>query len=803
MPVRALPPIFAALAAIWPGVLLAELQVQPSQISLGDAFARVQVLVSQNGKDATRAAKYRVAAENVATVDEAGFITPKADGQTTLEISVGEEKASVPLVVNGQAVHRPVDFANEVMPLLSRYGCNAGGCHGKASGQNGFKLSLFGFDPAYDFDEIVNRARGRRLNTAAPDHSLLLLKATAKVPHGGGARLDPESEAYKLIRQWIASGAPASSPDAVTVVGLNIEPRERVMAQGDTQQLRVVATYSDKTTRDVTRDASFAGNLDVVAAVDEQGLVRAGQQSGEATIMARYMGQVAVYTAILPHGSPRTEIPGFTPKGYIDELSVAKWKKLGLLPSPICDDATFVRRVTIDVNGRLPTADEVRAFLDDTSADKRAKLIDRLLDSPDYASYFALRWGSILRNSNLAGSDQAAYAFHNWMKDMLARNRPYDEFVRGVVAASGEWQDAPAINWYWQSRDDQLHQVTADTAQVFLGQRLQCARCHHHPYERWGQDDYYGLAGFFTRLGRKSFGQPPPYFAAATPTTGEKNPLTGKTPEPKYLAGEVAKFTTEEDPRHALVDWMAKPENPYFAKALVNRLWGHFYGRGLVHEVDDLRATNPPSNPELLDALAKDFIDHKLDMKHMCRVMLNSQVYQLSSEPNEHNKNDRQNFARYYGRRVISEVFLDAVDQATGTKSKFNGVASTARAVDLPHENFGSYFLDTFDRPRRVTGCECERSSGATLAQVLLLANSDEIENKIGDGNGKIAKLLKDKKTEKEIIDDLYLGAVSRFPTEAESATTLKFVAAIENKQEAYQDVLWTLLNSKEFMFNH
>lgn len=697
----------------------------------------------------------------------------------------------------------PADFANDVMPLLSRYGCNAGGCHGKASGQNGFKLSLFGFDTAYDFDELVHRARGRRLNLAAPDQSLLLLKATGKLPHGGGIRLEPSGEAYQTIRQWIADGAPPPMPDAPRVVSIAIEPRERVLMTGDREQLKVTAIYSDKSTRVVTTQASFASNLDLVCAVNDQGLVTTGKQSGEATIMARYMGQVAVFTAILPHGSPRTEIPGFTPKNYIDELSIDKWKKLGLLPSPECDDVTFLRRVTIDANGRLPTSEEVRAFAADTSPDKRAKLIDRLLDSPDYASYFALRWGSILRNSALAGADQAAYAFHNWLKDMLARNRPYDEMVRGIVAASGEWQDAPAINWYWQSRDDQLHQVTADTAQVFLGQRLQCARCHHHPYERWGQDDYYGLAGFFTRLGRKSFGQPPPYFASATVTTGEKNPLTNQSPEPKYLAGAVAKFTAEEDPRHGLVDWMAQPENPFFAKALVNRLWGHFYGRGLVHEVDDMRATNPPSNPALLEALAKDFIDHKYDMKHICRVMLNSQVYQLASEPTEHNRQDQQNFARYYGRRMIAEVFLDSVDQATGTKTKFSGVASSARAVDLPHENFGSYFLDTFDRPRRVTGCECERSSGATLAQVLLLANSDDVENKIGDGNGKIANLLKAKREPAEIIDELYLGSISRLPTENERAAVLKFVASIKDPQEAYQDVLWTLINSKEFMFNH
>jgi hypothetical protein len=498
-----------------------------------------------------------------------------------------------------------------------------------------------------------------------------------------------------------------------------------------------------------------------------------------------------------------SDIPEFKAANYIDELALAKWKKLGLRPSPLADDATFLRRVTLDLCGRLPTTAESRAFLTDTSADKRAKLIDRLLDSPDYPAYFALRWGVILRNSNLAGATQAAYAFHNWIKDMIARNRPYDEFVRGIVAAAGEWQDAPAINWYWQSRDDQLHQVTADTAQVFLGVRLQCARCHHHPYERWGQEDYYGLAGFFTRLGRKSFGQPPPYYASASVTTGVKNPLTGKTPEPKYLDGPAGKFTPEEDPRHALVDWMARPDNPFFARALVNRMWGHFLGRGLYHEVDDLRETNPPSNPELLDALARDFVQHKFDVKHVIRTILNSRVYQLSSEPTEHNKNDQQNYARYYARRMPAEVFLDALNQTTDTKGGFSGVSSNARAVDLPHEGFGSYFLDTFDRPRRVTSCECERSSGATLAQVLLLANSDEIEAKIAAGNGTIARLMKEKKPMADVIEELYLAAYSRRPTATELRRNLAHVERLDNKQQALEDVLWAVLNTKEFMFNH
>ena len=713
-----------------------------------------------------------------------------------------------------QAADKPaIDFRNDIEPILSRHGCNSGGCHGKASGQNGFKLSLFGFDAAYDYDEIVKRARGRRVSVSAPEQSLMLVKATGKVPHGGGRRLEPESEAYKTLLAWISGGTPGSSPDAPRIVSLEMEPKLIVMHRGQTQPLKVAAVMSDGQTRDVTAETSFSSNLDVVAAVSEAGIVTAGQQSGEAAIMARYQGQVTVFSAIIPHGKPLTEIPNFQPNNYIDKLAVEKWKKLGLLPSPVCDDATFLRRVTIDLCGRVPTSEEARAFLAGSgdprqaSADKRTKAIDRLLDSPDYPAFFALRWGSILRNSNLAGSDKAAYAFHNWIKDNVARNRPYDEFVRGIIAAAGEWQDAPAINWYWQSRDDQLHQVTADTAQVFLGTRLQCARCHHHPYEKWSQDDYYGLAGFFTRLGRKSFGEPPPYFASGTVTTGERNPLTGQVPEPKYLGGDVAKFTPEEDPRHALVDWMAKPENPLFAKALVNRMWGHFLGRGLVQEVDDLRETNPPSNPELLDALAKDFVDHKFDVKHIIRTIVNSKVYQLSSEPLDANKDDRQNFARFYARRMIAEVLLDSLDQATGSKTRFSNVASTARAIDLPHENFGSYFLDTFDRPRRVTSCECERSSGGTLAQVLLLANSDEIENKIGSGEGKIAKLLKDKKTDKEIVDELYLSALSRFPTAEEQATLLKFLEPFatkpQDRQQAIEDVLWTVLNAKEFMFTH
>ena len=473
-----------------------------------------------------------------------------------------------------------VHFANDIVPILTRYGCNAGGCHGKSSGQNGFKLSLFGFDPEFDYNAIVKEARGRRVFPAAPADSLILRKATATVPHGGGRRFATDSETYQILLRWIKKGMPAGDASAPTLVCLSVEPRHRVMNQHDRQQIAILAHRSDGTARDVTHQAQYQSNETAIATVDDDGLVRTLERSGEAAIMVRYMGQVAIFQATVPLGKPINHYPDFPCNNYIDELCLAKWKQLGLAPSPLCSDTEFIRRVQLDLCGRLPTPEEVTAFCQDPSPGKRDAFIDKLLDDKDHAAYFALRWGSILRNASLAGSEYAAYAFHDWIREHLAQNRPYDEFVRGIVAAAGEWQDAPAINWFWQMRDDQLHQPVADMAQVFLGLRLQCAKCHHHPYERWSQDDYYGLAGFFARLGRKSLGEPPPYYSARQTTTGERNPRTGKPLEPKLLDGPILQVSPDEDPRQKLVDWMARPENPFFAKAFCNRLWGHLLGRG-------------------------------------------------------------------------------------------------------------------------------------------------------------------------------------------------------------------------------
>jgi hypothetical protein len=784
------------------------LSVFPAYFDLAGTHEGRQLEVSlqtSDGRqhDRTRDARYSAEPPGVVRDSAQGYVLPAGPGSATIQVTTAGQTVAVRVQVNQFDERKPLHFDNDVVPLLTRYGCNAGGCHGKASGQNGFRLSLFGFDPKLDYDAIVKEARGRRVFPAAPEHSLMLAKPTARVPHGGGRRFTTDSEAYHLLRRWIVQGCPAGDERARVLRRVEVVPRQRVLDRHGHQQLGVLAHYSDGSVRDVTRHAQFQSNETAVAAVDEDGLVRTLGLAGEAAVMARYIGHVTVFRATVPLGRPILRYPDFPAHNYIDVLTLARWKKLGLVPSELCTDSELIRRVRLDLCGKLPTRDEVRAFLADRDRDKRAKLIDRCLDDKDYAAFFAMRWGTILRNASLAGAEQAGYAFNDWLRDLIARNRPYDELVRGVVAASGEWTDAPAVNWFWQMRDDPLHQPAADTAQVFLGLRLQCAKCHHHPYERWSQDNYYGLAGFFARLGRKGFGEPPPYFASRERTTGEVNPRTGEPLEPKLLDGPVLNVPPEEDPRQKLVDWMVRRDNPVFAKALCNRMWGHLLGRGLVDPVDDMRETNPPSNPELLDALAKDFIAHKFDVKHLLRTICNSRTYQLSSTPNDYNRQDRQNHARYYGNRLIAEVLLDAVDQVCGTRTPFNKMSRQARAVDLPHEAFGSYFLDVFDRPPRTSACECARSAGANLSQVLHLANSDEVENKIADGNGRVAKLVQAKASAAKAVEELHLAALARYPTAGERKDAVAYVEGHRDVKRALEDLAWALINSKEFTFNH
>jgi hypothetical protein len=794
-----------SLRAAPPGVT-----VYPEQVTLSGSHDGRQLVVSATGPggtviDVTRDASYRAEPPGVVHVTPDGYVRPARPGQATVRFEADGQTFTVPVVVKGLDDNRPLNFTNDIEPLLTRHGCNAGGCHGKASGQNGFKLSLLGFDPKFDHAAIVQEARGRRLFPAAPERSLFLTKPTGRVPHGGGKRFDVDSETYQILLRWVAQGAPVGDAKAPTLKKLEVVPGPRVVGRRARQQLAVLAHFTDGTTRDVTRQAQYQSNETGLAVVDEDGLVRTFDQAGEAALMTRYQGQVAVFRATVPLGKPAPAF-AFACSNFVDELALARWKRLGLAPSDLCTDSEFIRRVTLDLCGKLPSADEVRAFLADRRPDRRARLIDRFLDSPDYAAFFALRWGSILRNSPKKGGldERATYAFADWLKDMIARNRPYDEFVRGILTATGDWQEAPPMNWYWQMSDDPLHQPTTDCAQVFLGLRLQCAKCHHHPYERWGQGDYYGLAGFFARLRQKPLGagEEVAYFPDRVNATDEVNPRTGQPLVPKLLDGPVLNVPPEGDPRQQLVDWMTRPDNPFFAKALCNRMWSYLMGRGLVDPVDDMRETNPPSNPELLDALAKDFVAHKFDVKHLLRTICNSRTYQLSSVPNDYNAQDRQNHARYYARRLMAEVLLDSVDQACGTKTDFNKVRQGARAVDLPHDGFDSFFLTVFNRPQRITACECGRSSGASLPQVLHLANSSEVEDKIAAEKGRVAKLVAAKVPAAKAVEELYLAALARYPTAEEQQVIADMLKGREPKR-VLEDLLWTLLNSREFMFNH
>jgi hypothetical protein len=755
-------------------------------------------------RDLSRTAKYSITPAGIAEVDDSGYVTPVKEGTASIKIDAGSGiEATTKVTVTQIEKDKAVNFPNQVTPIFTKFACNGGGCHGKSGGQNGFRLSLLGFEPTEDYEYLVKEGRGRRLFPAAPDRSLLLQKASARVPHGGGMRIEYDSAAYRVLRRWIEQGMPYGNADDPKITSISVYPTEMLMERNGTQQISVVAHYSDGSTEDVTRTAQFDSNDAEMAEVAVTGLVKTGQLTGSVAVMARYQGQVGVFRATVPLGVQVTNLP--QPKNFIDEQVFAKLKSLGLPASGVADDATFLRRVTIDIAGRLPTLEESEQFLADKSADKRANVINRLLDSTDYADYFAMKWNAILRNKRRMESEkQATFSFYDWIRDSLNQNKPYDQFVREVITATGDATMNPPVAWYREVKDSSAQ--VEDTAQLFLGLRIQCARCHHHPFEKWSQQDYYGFAAFYSQVGRKKglrqneeriFHKPG--IAQAT------NPKTQQAVKPTGLGSKPLELDANTDPRHALVDWMAEPNNPFFAKALVNRYWKHFFGRGLVDPEDDMRVTNPATNPALLDSLAKDFIDHKFDLKHLVRTITNSQVYQLSAEPNEWNRDDKQNFSRYYPKRLNAEVLLDSIDQLAGTNSNFGQIPVGTRAVQLPDNGFNSYFLTVFGKPESSSACECERSGEANLAQSLHLLNSGEIQGKLTAGNGRAALMSADKAREHSAkLRELYLLAFSREPAPEELTIALGHIQKnAETPARAYEDIVWALINTKEFLFNH
>lgn len=782
----------------------------PSACVLRGRDARQQLVVTAHTRsgrevDVTGEVAFDTSPEGVVAVDATGLVAPMADGQVTVTATSGEGlKAEVALQVTHMSNDPAVNFPNQVVPVFTKLSCNSGGCHGKSGGQNGFMLSLLGFEPGEDYEHLVKEGRGRRLFPAAPDQSLLLLKATNSVPHGGGGRLEAGAPEYRLLRRWVAQGMPYGSPDDPSVARIDVFPSERTMSRAARQQLVVTAHYTDGTMEDVTQLAMFEPNSPEMADVSEAGLVRTLDLAGDVAVMIRYQGHVAVFRASIPLG---VEVKALPPvRNFVDELVFKKLQTLGVPPSGVCDDATFIRRVTIDVAGRLPTSEEAEAFLGDSDPDKRDKLVDRLLDSGDYADFFANKWSAILRNRRARPTYvRGTYGLHDWIRHSLYENKPYDQFVRELLAASGEIGEHPPVAWYREV--NQVDQQVEDTAQLFLGLRIQCARCHHHPFEKWSQRDYYGFAAFFSQVGKKPGLEPDEdriYHKRGLATA--TNPKTGEKLRPTGLDAAPLDVPADRDPRQALVDWMAAEDNRFFAPALVNRYWKHLFNRGIVDPEDDLRVTNPASNPELLDALARHFIASGFDLKDLVRTICRSSVYQLSSDPNEHNLNDKQNFSRYYPKRLGAEVLLDALDTVTGSPSSFSGLPAGTRAVQIKDTGVNSYFLTVFGRPEAASACECERSAEASLAQSLHLLNSTEVQGKLSGGNGRAAQLSRDSRAGvADKIRSVYLTVFSRLPADDELKVAVAHVekADEKQKQQAYEDILWALVNTKEFLFNH
>lgn len=707
-------------------------------------------------------------------------------------------------------------FVNDIVPILTKAGCNAGVCHAKAgNGQNGFQLSLLGFEPAEDYESLVKQGRGRRVFPASPEQSLLLLKATNQSPHVGGVRLTEDSQAYRTLLQWVRQGAPWGSEDAPELAAIDVQPPSGLIERGGQHQLKIVAQFTDGSSRDVTEIALFESNDPAMAEVNESGLIEVSDIPGKAAVMVRYQGRVTVFNATIPLGVPIESLP--PENNFIDSFVFANLKAIGIPPSPVCDDATFLRRVSFDIAGRLPTSEEASVFLSDTSADKRDRVIDELLRSPEHADFFANKWTALLKNRRDDASDITSnFAFHAWVRDSLLANKPYDQLVRELLAATGTVIANPPVAWYKRVKEPVTQ--LEDVAQLFLGVRMQCAQCHHHPFERWSQDDYYSLAAFFTQIGRKptsTRGEDMIFHKRGI--AGATNIKTGKVLKPAALGDAVGDIKPDEDPRLKLADWMASPGNPFFAKSLVNRYWKHFFRRGLIEPEDDIRDTNPPTNPELLAALEDHFVSSGYDLKSLIRELTRSSTYQLSEMPNEYNLADQQNYSRYYPRRLQAEVLLDAVDDLTGSRTDFSNLPPGTRAIALPDNSYNraSPFLKVFGRPDNASVCECERTQSSSLAQSLHLMNAGDVKAKLAKAGGRADLLAKSELEPQKKIEELYLAAFSRLPRSDELAVAIDFLNeprvdaagnAVDPKKAAtenMQDLIWALINTKEFLFNH
>jgi hypothetical protein len=736
-------------------------------------------------------------------VDEDGYVHPLKPGRTTLTVSAGGKRTRVPVTVKS-AANPPVSFTREVMPIMSKLGCNAGTCHGAAKGKNGFKLSLRGYDADYDYHALVDEVAGRRFNRVEPGQSLMLLKPLGVVPHKGGVLFSKQSRSYKLLERWIAEGARNDSETAAKVTHLTLLPVvPNLTLPGMKQKTLVIAHYSDGSSRDVTREAVFTSSMPEVVTTTPSGKLAAVRR-GEAALLVRFEGRYgSLPLTVLGDrtGFQWTQRPQYN---YVDRHIDAKLRKIKAIPSDFCDDATFLRRVSIDLIGLPPTSEQVRAFLADKTPtrQKREKLVDALMRSPDFVDRWANKWADLLNvNSKFLG-EQGARKFRNWLHTVVAKNIPYDRFVRELIMASGDsYQNAPA-NFYRVNRETTV--ATENITQLFMGVRFNCNKCHDHPFERWTQTQYYQFGANFAQIAHKA-GQMPGSEVIYNAGQGEvTHPRTNLAVAPSVPVGKLAKLSADRDRRAAFAQWLTDRNNPFFAKAMVNRLWSYFFGKGIIDPVDDIRAGNPPSNPELLDALTQDFLRTNFDLKHIMRVMVTSRTYQTSISANRWNVDDKSNFSHFYPRRLEAEQLFDAIHQATGTKTRFAGMPEGTRATQLPdaHIAGGNSFLSLFGRPPRESPCECERTSNVSLGQALNLINGPTISDAIATPDGHLARFLKTNPTPKQIVEEVFLSALCRMPTAKEMQTGLTHIQKSAHPAEGAQDLMWALLNSPAFLFN-
>jgi hypothetical protein len=744
----------------------------------------------------------------VASVRPTGQIQAHADGDAEITITVGGVSRSVPVRVVG--TNAPVRFDQHIVPVMSKAGCNAAACHASQYGQGEFKLSVFGSDAAADHRAIVHAAFGRRVSVHQPDQSLVLLKPTGSVSHGGAVRLDRSSVDYQMFRTWIGAGAEAPiTKNAPQVTKLRIVPDRRIGLGEFAQQLRVLAGYSDGAERDVTHWARYDSMDEGVLQVSPDGLVDV-MGRGQGTAMARFQGQTAIMQVVVPFGAA-PNLAEWKENNFIDRLAAAKFRELGLSPAPLADDATFLRRAFLQAIGQTPSVSEARRFLDSSDSDKRGKLVDQLLGltgdpnqdvhNNSYAAWWGLQWADLLRNRG-DERKQEMWALHNWLQAAFRDNKRFDVFVRELITARGSTVSYGPANFYriFNTADDRAEGIS----QVFLGVRMQCAKCHHHPFEAISQADYYGVSAFFTRVGTKSlqdFGVRFNNQEIIVLKKGDaRHPRTGAIMAPTPLHAQ-ASVETPGDRRQGIADWITKDDNPYFARNIVNRYWAHFMGRGLVEPVDDLRATNPPTNPELLDALAKEFTRSGYDVKQLIRTIMTSRLYQLDSTASRTRDEDGRFYASFVAKRIAAEPLSDAIDAAAETTPKFAGVPAGTRAIELPDAIYNDRLLTTFGKPKRESVCDCDRGSEPSLAQALHTLNSEAIYAKLTDAKGRVARLVAAKTPLAAAVEDLYLATLSRRPTVAEFDACRLLRAESPDAESFYQDLLWSLCNSKQFLF--